>query len=342
METFTVSRDDGVYEAFPDVALSADKSLVCVFTECNHHGDRLNSRIMYKISRNNGRAWSEKHALTPKSDGGAYYNCARIRLLRDGRLAVVCDRIEGEKDTEKMRLHLFFSYDNGLTWSEPIEIRNAHGLVPDRVTELASGRLIVAAHHPNAETGRLAEYAWISDDGGKSWSDEICVASDGRYNLCEASLTEISDNVLVAYMRENSSLGIDCLKAISEDGGLTWRGVFNVPLPACHRPTAGLLADGRILITYRFMQGGKGWLGYWTQNTFGAIMPAESALAEKRNEQSARIFPISFDRSPVSDTGYTGWVQLDGGKIYVVNYIVDDAPKAFIKGFSFETEEFLL
>jgi sialidase-1 len=90
------------------------------------------------------------------------------------------------------------------------------------------------------------------------------------------------------------------------------------------------------------MQGGKGWLGSWTQNTFGAILPRESATAEKRSEQSARIFPIDFDRSPVADIGYTGRVQFDDGEIYMIDYLVDDAPKAQIRASAFRAEEFLL
>lgn len=31
-----VSRDDGIYEAFPDVALSGSGRLVCAFSECPH------------------------------------------------------------------------------------------------------------------------------------------------------------------------------------------------------------------------------------------------------------------------------------------------------------------
>ena len=221
-------------------------------------------------------------------------------------------------------------------------IPGAHAIMPDKLIELKSGRWLVAAHSPSETTGKLTEYLWYSDDKGKTWSERVTVASDSRYNLCEASLLEVEPDVVVAYLRENSWMGYDCFKTISRDGGLTWNGVYNVPLPGCHRPTAGILKDGRILITYRFMQGGSGWLGSWTQNTFGALMPRESALVEKRNEQSARIFPIDFDRSSVSDTGYTGWAQFDDGEIYVVNYMVDDAPKAFIKGSSFRAEDYLI
>ena len=38
IEKFTVSRDDDVYEAWPDVAKSDDGALICVFTEGAHHG----------------------------------------------------------------------------------------------------------------------------------------------------------------------------------------------------------------------------------------------------------------------------------------------------------------
>ena len=137
-------------------------------------------------------------------------------------------------------------------------------------------------------------------------------------------------------------MGYDCFKAISRDGGESWEGPYNVPIPGCHRPTAGILRDGRLLITYRFMQGGSGWLGYWTQNMFGAFMPAGCVLETERNKQCVRIFPIDFDRSPVSDIGYTGWVQFDDGEVYVVNYLIDDAPKAQIRGSAFYPEEFLL
>ena len=42
----------------------------------------------------------------------------------------------------------------------------------------------------------------------------------------------------------------------------------------------------------------------------------------------------------MSDTGYSGWVQFDDGEIYVVNYIVDDAPNGQIRGYALRLEEF--
>ena len=342
MQKYIVSRDDSLYEAFPDLVKTDSGRLICVYTECAHHGNRELSRIAFRTSDNHGRSWSPVHALTERRSGSQYHNCARINRLHDGRIVISCDYISGEKLTDTREIKLWFSSDDGESWSEPMIIPGAHAIMPDKLIELKSGRWLIAAHSPSETTGKLTEYLWYSDDKGKTWSERVTVASDPRYNLCEASLLEVEPDAVVAYLRENSWMGYDCFKTISRDGGLTWNGVYNVPLPGCHRPTAGLLKDGRILITYRFMQGGSGWLGSWTQNTFGALMPRESALVEKRNEQSARIFPIDFDRSSVSDTGYTGWAQFDDGEIYVVNYMVDDAPKAFIKGSSFRAEDYLI
>ena len=132
-----------------------------------------------------------------------------------------------------------------------------------------------------------------------------------------------------------------CQKALSRDGGLTWSEPIAFPLPACHRPSAGLLANGQVLVTHRYMQGGRGWTGWWTQNTFAGLTDVESVLAETRAGAHTRILPLDFDRSPVSDTGYTGWVQFADGEIYVVNYIVDDAPKGQIRGYALTMDDFL-
>lgn len=340
MQKFTVSRDDSIYEAFPDIIMLESGRLVCVFTECEHHGNRDNSRLVCKISEDRGRTWSDKYPVTERGRRDAFFDCARLSVLSDGRLAMVCNYVEDGAEGRRYANFLWFS-DDGINWIDPVELP-LPGIVPDRLLELESGRWVFASHDYSPEHGKLAQYCIYSDDRGATWSEPVVMASDPRYHLCEASMIEVEPNIIVAFMRENSGMGYDCLKAISRDGGESWAGPFNVPLPGCHRPTAGILRDGRILITYRFMQGGKGWLGHWTQNMFGTFMPFECALATERHEQSARIFPIDYDRSPVSDIGYTGWVQFDDGEVYVVNYLVDDAPKAYIRASAFYPDEFLL
>jgi sialidase-1 len=340
---FTVSRDDSIYEAWPDVALTPSGKLVCVFSECTHHGDRSYTRVMLTDSVDRGRTWSPKRALTEPTHGLPFWNCARISRLHDGRLVVVVDKIgapERSAKPEECRNYLFFSGDEGRTWSPPVETP-ALGIVPDKLLELESGRWILACHFRDQAFGYLVQRLWYSDDKGTSWHGPVVVAKQEGFNLCEVSLLPI-DDCLVAFHRENSGQGWDCFKSISRDRGETWSPLVPFPLPACHRPVAGLLHDGRILITHRFIQGGKGWVGWWTQNFFAALTDKESALAETRNAAHTRILPVDFDRSPESDTGYSGWVQFEDGEIYVVNYIVDDAPKGQIRGYSLYLSDFLL
>ena len=340
MERFIVSKDPTIYEAWPDVVLAEDGTMICVFSECTHHGNRDLARLTLVTSKDRGRTWSTKRYLSTQGTKMAYYNCARISRHSDGTLYIVCDYIVGGNENRgNTHEHLWKSTDNGTTWEGPI-ITPVTGIVPDRLLELESGRWILAAHAPNKETNKLEQSMRYSDDKGKTWSQQIMIASDPRYNLCEASILPVGKD-LVCFMRENSAMGWDCQKAISHDDGETWEGVYNVPLPGCHRPTSGFLRDGRVLVTYRFLQGGTGFFGGY-QNVFGALMKPESALEPERRKQSTRIFPLAYDRSTRADTGYTGWVQFDDGEVYVVNYIMDDADKAWISGISFRPEELVL
>lgn len=338
-ETFTINRDDTLYQAWPDVALTHSGRLVCVFSECTHHGNRDYSRIMLSDSIDRGRTWSPKRPLTEPlrftATRRVWWNCARIRTLRDGRLAIVVDQIEGQGEsaiTATQTNWLFFSRDDGATWDGP-HATPVVGIVPDRLCELRSGRWLLAAHRidPGSEPNTWTQRLWYSDDQGATWSGPVMIATSSELKLCEGNIVELPAGELVCFLRENSGLGRDGYKAVSRDEGLTWNPVSPLPLPGCHRPTGGVLQDGRVLITYRFLHGAGGW-GNW-QNTFGALLDVESCLEPDRAKARARIFPIDYDRSPVADNGYTGWVQFPDGEVYIVNYIVDDAPLAQIRGY---------
>jgi sialidase-1 len=330
LEKFVVSRDDNIYESWPDAAMVNSEKMMCVFSECAHHSDRSYTRIMLTESSDRGRTWTPKRGLTEGTgDCDYYYDCARIQKLKDGRLLVIVDRNYGT-GTRNSVILLYFSNDDGQTWAKPVETP-ARGIVPDKLLETDSGRWIISCHCD--DDGFLAQRLWYSDDKGKSWNGPVFVGKKEGLNLCEASILQVDDS-LVAFMRENSGIGLPCYKTISRDNGESWSDPITFPLPACHRPVSGYLNNGRIMITHRFMQGGKGWLGAWTQNFFAGITDKKSALANDYKGASTRIIPIDYDPSPKSDLGYSGWVQFADGEIYIVNYIVDDADKAFIRGYS--------
>lgn len=344
IQKFTVSRDDSIYHAWPDVALLESGKMVCVFSECTHHRDRSYTRIMVCHSEDRGRTWSEKRPVTEGTKGNPFYNCARITALRDGRLAIVVDKLFSDERSaapDDCRNLIYFSTDEGFTWETPVETP-VRGIVPDKLLELENGRWIIGAHYKDKASGLLTQRMWYSDDQAKTWSDPVIIAEKEGLNLCEVTILPTGDDTLVAFHRENSGDGQDCYKAISKDNGETWGDVIRFPLPGCHRPVSGFLKDGRIMITHRFMHGGKGWVGTWTQNFFAALTDKESALAPDRKGAWTRILPVDFDRSPESDLGYSGWVQFDDEEIYIVNYIVDDAPKGQIRGYSMRPSDFLL
>jgi hypothetical protein len=350
IERFLVSRDDSIYQAWPDLALTPSGTLVCIFTECNSHADRDYTRVMLTTSRDRGRTWSPKRPLTDplrrQDRGDPSWDCHRIGTLADGRLVAVTNQEAGGSEKRPRREYLnslWFSSDDGESWDGPHDIP-AEGGMPDQLIELRhgahAGRWMIAVQWEDQTDGEpdWRVENWCSDDRGVTWSGPYLIARERGLLLCEPSTLELPGGELVCFLRENSHLGLDAFKCISRDGGVTWEGPVTFPLPGCHRPVAGMLQSGRVLITYRFCQGGKGWLGWWTQNLFAGLTDVESCLTPDRQQAQTRIVPLDYDRSTASDLGYSGWVQFPDGEIYVVNYIVDDAPKAHIRGYAFREE----
>jgi len=347
MQPFVVSRDDSVYEAFPALVLTEQGKLICAFTECTSHTDRSFTRIVYKESRDRGRTWGEKKAFTEGTAGrDFFYDCCSIARLKDNRLVLVANRID--KNTEDTRQGFFHEAINeiyigspeGDSWEGPIPTP-VRGIVPDTVCELPSGRWLLSAHRKSKSHGYLEQMLWYTDNQGADWTGPVPVASREGLHLCEASIIALPGGTLVAFMRENSNEGRDGYKAISRDGGETWDGPIRMPLPGCHRPVARMLQSGYVMMTHRFYPGGPTGYGT-TQNLFAAYMDVDTVLATDYKKQWIRVLPIDYDRSPLADNGYSGWVQFADGEIYIVQYIADDSPNCQIRGYSLREEAFML
>ncbi len=345
IKRYDVSNDPNFYESWPDLLLTDGGKLICMFCECTHHSDRSYSRIMIAESYDRGQTWLPKRPVTEaiRGDGREHWDCPRMAKLRDGRIAVTCNRAVLRDHQPRQEIFLWFADGEGEQWTEPVNL-GFEGIVPDKLLETSSGRWIVSCHSGNIDGfENLQQRLWYSDDKGKTWSEPVTVAKDARYNLCEASILERKPGQLVCFMRENSSMGYECFCAKSEDDGESWSALYNIPLDGCHRPTAGRLQTGEIMITYRFRPGAQnGWLGYWTQNTFLALTDDETIWTGDRQRQRVRIMPLNYDPSPKSDLGYTGWVQFPDGMIYVVDYMVGAEKKAHIVGTSLLHSDIIL
>lgn len=349
IKKFTVSRDDTVYEAWPDVILTPGGRLVAVFAECTHHLDRDYTRINHTHSDDRGRTWSAKQPLFPelrrKDPKDEYWNCPRISRLSSGKLLALVDRNRKGISTTTWFCE---SEDDGETWSEPRPFPVIMGRVPDKLLELRhgpyAGRWVVAGQGSKrvGEERVWQIFCHYSDDQGASWTGPVEVAAVQRLKLCEASVLELPEGELVCLMRENSNIGLDVHKAVSNDGGESWGEVGTLPIPACHRPVAGLLGSGKVMITFRLKHGGmKAW-GRGQQNFMLAVTDPRSCLAEAREKAWCRLMPVDYDRSPDADCGYSGWVQFPDGEIFIISYIVDDAPLGQIRGYSLTEEDICL
>jgi len=322
IKKLTVSRDDTFMEGWPDLIRLHSGRLLVAYNECVGHGNRDHTHITVRVSDNGGESWSEKRYVGEETFHGDQWNSIRVNQMKDGRIILVCDRISGTEFSRETELYAFESLDDGDTWSDKRRL-GIFGYCPDKVRELADGSLLLCVSRFNAERGKSEIFAHKSDDGGFRWSAPVLAAASDRYTFIEPAVYQMSGGELAIFLRENSFKNYNGFVIFSKDGGKSFTKAREIPVAGMHRPFVGRLKNGNILLSYReFLDGDKSRLK--------ASIFDESALMVGG---AFSIFEIDRDRSQSPDGGYSAWTELDGGEIFMVNYIVDDAPRAYIRGY---------
>jgi Neuraminidase (sialidase) len=324
------------YNAFPDLALSSDgKRLICAWRAGDHHKPARYSGIFVAVSDDRGATWSKPLALGESFDiTSLLWNCPSLKVLDDGRIVLLADYSESGQLSENERpphkIAMFVSDDDGESWKRSDD-PPARGLCPDRLFVTSTGAWLLTTQQWKRFAGCqcLVVYVWRSEDHGKTWDGPFICGEQAEYHLCEASVVEPTPGTLVAYMRENSFLGYPVFKSISTDDGKTWT-LCQTSIVGGHRPKAGVLQNGQVLITYRFAEGGRNP----PANVYAYVEDMDSAVAENRLAQRGRTIPLVHDMHESPDTGYTGWVQFPDGQIIVVNYIRGSSEHAYVHGWS--------
>ena len=322
------------------------------------------------------RSWLEPDALAEHKESrarireswqvGAALNCPRLSALRDGTLLIVGDLVLPESGgRERWAIMSWRSRDNGLTWEGPARMDVPQpGIVPS-LLELRDGRLLLGLVRPDNNV----PWVCFSSDCGDSWGDLTYLPTTEDDIIDEAGFVELEDGTVVGFgrnvVRERQHVPSTALKVISRDGGQTWDGPFQTWLMGCEgRPKAGLLASGEVCVTYRCdMPNESLAMHVMTQpaaasNELGHMVerkpsPEDIPDAEARARRETRpwymtaYYPgrtiiLDVDRSVHRDSGYSGWVQLDNGDIFVVDYINDDAPLAHIRGYRVSRADVIL
>lgn len=324
IEKFTLSRDDGFMEGWPDLIRLASGRILVVYNECVAHSNRDHTHITLRTSDDNGCTWSAKRYIGEETFHGDQWNSIRFSQLSDGRVLLICDRISGVETTPETQLYLWESTDDGETWISrgPMGI---YGYCADKIRELSDGTLLLCISVFNPATEKTEIMAHRSTDGGKSWSDRILAARSDTYTFIEPAAAELRDGSIAVFLRENSQLGYHGFAVISRDKGLTFSEPREIPVPGMHRPFVGYLADGSMLLSYRERPPRPA-----PYRNLKAWHFEESDLTEG---QSGTILQIDCGNAEEEDQGYSAWTQLPDGTILMANYITDDAPKPYIRGY---------
>jgi len=312
------------------------------------------------------RAWLEADALAGYEETrnrihndwqiGSSINCPRLACLADGALFLIADFASWD---DQNQIHwtnrIWRSKDRGLTWEGPEPGGLPEGLVPS-VNQLRNGEIMVGL---TREGEKLTQFVCRSGDGGCTWTDPVYIPDPWDLNLCEGSFFQLEDGLIVGILR--STKGDQGYKTFSDDGGQTWRGPFETHMPNLEgRPKAGLLSSGEVCITYRHGAPNE-CLAMHVATRAGIRAEKKGRLLKRQptpedipgmerkelpeymtHYYPGRTFYIDIDRSVHRDSGYSGWVQLGNGDIYVVDYINDDAPLAQIRGYRINRSDYIL
>ncbi len=360
MQTITVSRNDEIYEAFADVAQAADGTLVCTYRESMGHSSRPFSRVIVRRSFDRGLTWGPRQVAIERTEeetarGLGRLNCSRIAACRDGTLLLIVDLLLRETFEEYLEPRpcmnlLLRSRDDGATWEGPEETGLTEGIVPS-IKELSNGDLVVGLAEQWPGPKGVEDYVEVqttyrSTDRGRTWEGPFKVPDPegspctGRpWRLNEGDYAEMDDGTLVIYMREDGE-GLSGWKSFSRDGGRTWSAPVRTHMLRClGRPSVGRLRSGEVAVTYRVSCGLSTSLGLYVETAAEAL---RGAPEQYQGETEIRFAFLDNDRALSADSGYSGWVQRPDGSLYVVNYVTDDAPRAHIRGYVVNREDWYL
>ncbi len=267
-KVFDIWRSPGRFTKNPDIIALPSGRYLLIYSDVDAHWSMKDQILILLASDDGGATWY-KYREIDRADltaGDERLVTPRLSLLDDGRLVVIVDHDDDGHfhEDQPPGNWLYWSDDLGDTWSPGQKENGIGGFEPDRVLDLPDGTLGVTSHLMRGESQEFAQVLWTSDDGGATWTERSTIAHDGYHRFCEGAIVVLDGGRrLACVMRENHSGGIPSFVAFSDDCGHSWSEPKMLPF-AFHRPYAKQLADGRVLVTGRHVNGGLGtyaWVG---------------------------------------------------------------------------------
>ncbi len=209
-------------------------------------GHSMYGWVESRRSYDRGITWDEPKILQYSYDvflDGVYkIGCESAVVCDDGTIVLFCLRGIGNGFEPYATPTCIISYDNGFTWSDPIEVSNERGRIYDVVYR--DGRIFVLESCCDAENEmycRLENECYkifASDDNGQSFY-EYCKLPFDPNGHAYGNLIFREDSSLVFY-GYNDDDKYNLTGLISEDFGKTWSGAFKMPVAKiCRNPHVG-------------------------------------------------------------------------------------------------------
>ena len=265
----TISRDPRRWHGFPDVVCTRSGKLITTYCDGPRHGGR--GKATLRTSSDLGRSWSAEQVMV-ETDA----SCERLQRLKDGSLLYIGGERRPTVDFRR-------STDDGQTWQaiggfdiRPFGLKVHYSM--SHVLEASDGAWLIVGSDtfPISEQAfdsknrfRIRERLQVfqSKDQGKSW--EVLSLLDtyptSGHAGSEASILELPGNRLAIYARESRNDGYPGFRVFSADRGKSWSEPEDLPLQVIGRVQAGLLSDGRVMLTTRTGMG-KRALWAWTED----------------------------------------------------------------------------
>ena len=221
----------------PAVITARDGSIVAVTDKRKYNESDLpeDIDIVCNRSTDGGLSWSEPVTIAQ----GTGYNhgfgdCALAWDNNENGIIAVFVGGQGlwnSTPSNPIRSYMSRSYDNGVTWTDPVDITHfifgTNCVVPEHRNWRASffgsgnglrtstGRIMFVAAIRETSAQSLNNYAVYSDDNGETWhvSGRASVGGD------EAKVTELVDGSILMSIRHSGKRWYN----ISYDGGETWQ-----------------------------------------------------------------------------------------------------------------------
>ncbi|MFO7615766.1 MAG: exo-alpha-sialidase [Bacteroidales bacterium] len=235
----------------PAIVTARDGSLVTTTDKRWNNSFDLPAHIdvVVRRSTDNGDTWSPPVTIAGEGSDDGFGDAALVVNRRNGE--IIClfaseRSFYGSTAQRPINIYQCISKDNGITWSQPIDITNQiYGagcanpvsrewqgafVTSGSALQLKNGRIMAAMPVREDATRKISNFVIYSDDNAKTWNVSTWRASDIGG---EAKLLDLDNgNILMSIRNDGQRLFV-----LSADRGMSWGTPFpmnDLPDPSCN------------------------------------------------------------------------------------------------------------